>query len=149
MTHAALLKRIVDFAEPMHEEDVVGAKRAIDDELAAPVTVRVLLAQKIFLGPANRTGDLRIVVGIRVARVRRNAGQRDQVGNRRCHRDYEALAATSARLPVKCPLPEVTPLYAAISFPRPVGFGRAPKLNFTVFHVSPRLAFRPRLAVGS
>jgi hypothetical protein len=45
-----LLKGVVDFAQPMHEEDVIRAERAIDDQLAAPVAVRVLLPQKILLG---------------------------------------------------------------------------------------------------
>src|SRR6266513_4013065 len=64
-------------------------------------------------------------------------------------RSYDACAETSTRLPVRCPLPEVTPLKARTSLPSPVGFGFGPKLNLTVFHVSPRCACRPKLAVGS
>src|SRR5438270_4562484 len=62
---------------------------------------------------------------------------------------YEAWAAASACLPVKWPFPDVTPLKATVSLPHPVGAGLAPKLNLMVFHVSPRFACKPRLAVGS
>src|SRR5712692_4229655 len=67
----------------------------------------------------------------------------------RC-RSYDACAAsTSACLPVLWPLPQLTPLKASVSLPRPVGFGFGPKLNLIVFQVSPRFACKPRLAVGS
>ena len=44
----------------MHEEDVIGAERAIDDEFAAPMAVGLLLAQKVFLGAGDRARDLLI-----------------------------------------------------------------------------------------
>src|ERR1700730_588884 len=66
-----------------------------------------------------------------------------------CCRSYDACADFSAFLPVRCPLPIVTPLKATVSLPRPVGFGFGPKLNLIVFQVSPDCACKPRLAVGS
>jgi hypothetical protein len=51
--NATLLQMSIDFAAPMHEQHVIGAKRAIHQQLAAPMTVRLLLAQKIFLRTAD------------------------------------------------------------------------------------------------
>src|SRR2546423_10872728 len=70
----------------MHEEHVIGAERAIDDQLTAPVTVPVLLPQKILLRARDRIRDLGIVVPISVVRVRGNARQRNEIGNRWRHR---------------------------------------------------------------
>jgi hypothetical protein len=44
----------------MHEKDKVGAKRAVDDQFAAPMAVRPLLPQEIFLRATNRLRDLDI-----------------------------------------------------------------------------------------
>jgi hypothetical protein len=49
VTDATPLQLRVHFAAPVHEHDVVGAQRAIDHQLAAPMPVRFLLSQKIFL----------------------------------------------------------------------------------------------------
>ena len=54
MLGATFLKIDVDLAEPMHEEDEVGAECAIDQKFAAPMTVFVLLAQKVLLRARNR-----------------------------------------------------------------------------------------------
>jgi hypothetical protein len=45
VAHATLLERVIHFAQPMHEENEIGAERAIDDELAAPMAVGSLLAE--------------------------------------------------------------------------------------------------------
>ena len=45
----------------MHEEDKIGAKRAVDEEFPAPMTIRVLLPEQIFLRARDRVRDLRIV----------------------------------------------------------------------------------------
>ena len=58
VTDATPLQLRVYFAAPVHEHDVVGAQRAIDQQLAAPVSVRFLLPQKIFLCARNRLSDL-------------------------------------------------------------------------------------------
>jgi hypothetical protein len=39
------LQLTIDFAEPMHEKHVIGAKRAIDDQFTAPTAVGPLLPQ--------------------------------------------------------------------------------------------------------
>jgi hypothetical protein len=96
---AALLEGVIHLAQPVHEEDKIRAKRAVDDELAAPMAVRALLAQEILLGRSNRARDIGIVVAINRARVRRNARERDQVGNRWRHR----LKKLEQRLPRASP----------------------------------------------
>ena len=57
VTDATPLELRVYFAAPMHEHDVVGAQRAIDQELAAPVPIGFLLLQKIFLCARNCLSD--------------------------------------------------------------------------------------------
>ena len=49
----------VDFAEPVHEEDEVGAKRAIDQQFATPMAIRSLLSQQILLGARDRLRNSR------------------------------------------------------------------------------------------
>src|SRR5262249_12168704 len=61
---ATPLESRVHFAAPVHEHDVVGAQRAINQHLAAPMPVRFLLPPKIFLCSRNRLSDL--FVGRRV-----------------------------------------------------------------------------------
>ena len=78
VANAALLDRVIHFAEPMHEEDEIGAERAIDDQLAAPVAIRALLPQQIFLGATNRVCDLGIVARIR--RMQRSRSERSAAG---------------------------------------------------------------------
>ena len=142
-------KRLVHLADPMHEEHVIGAKRAIDHQLADPMAVGLLLAQEIPLRERDRFREF-LIRGWTRCTFCRDAGQSDDVGGGIPHSGgHEACAAGAAFLPVRCPLPEVTPLYAVISLPLPVGFGFAPKLKRTVFQVSPGCALRPRLAVGS
>ena len=58
VTDATPLQLRIHFAAPVHKHDVVGAQRAIDHELAAPMPVSFLLPQKIFLSERNRLSDL-------------------------------------------------------------------------------------------
>ena len=58
VTNASSLQLHTDFAAPVHEEDVIGAQRAIDDQLAAPVAVGFLLPQKVFLRTLDRPQNL-------------------------------------------------------------------------------------------
>ena len=58
MTSAPLLKRIIHFPKPVHEEDKIGAEGAVDEEFAAPMTIRVLLPEQIFLRPGNRLREI-------------------------------------------------------------------------------------------
>ena len=44
----------------MHEEDVIGAERAIDHQLADPMAVRLLLAQEILLCERDRFRELSV-----------------------------------------------------------------------------------------
>jgi hypothetical protein len=57
LTNAAPLQLSVHFAAPVHENDVVRAERAIDHQLAAPMSVWLLLAQQILLRARNRPRD--------------------------------------------------------------------------------------------
>jgi hypothetical protein len=50
---ATPLELPIDFAAPVHEQDVIGAECAINDQLAAPMSIVFLLAKKIFLGPID------------------------------------------------------------------------------------------------
>ena len=60
MVGATFLERNVDLAQPVHEQDEVGAKRAIDQQFAAPMAVRALLPQKILLRPRDRVRNFRV-----------------------------------------------------------------------------------------
>ena len=57
MTNASLLPPIVHLSEPMHEQDEIGAERAVDEEFAAPMTIRVLLPEQILLRTRDRARD--------------------------------------------------------------------------------------------
>src|SRR5262245_7763625 len=59
--HAAPLQLGVHFAAPMHEEDIIRAKCAIDDELPAPMAIWLLLAQQVLLRPPDRACDFFVV----------------------------------------------------------------------------------------
>jgi hypothetical protein len=52
---ATPLELPIDFAAPVHEQDVIGAECAINDQLAAPMPIVFLLAKKIFLGAVDRS----------------------------------------------------------------------------------------------
>jgi len=54
----------IDVAAPMHEQHEIGTKRAINDQLPAPMPVRLLLAEKIFLRPVDGLRDLDVVGGV-------------------------------------------------------------------------------------
>jgi len=45
VTNAATLQLSIHFAAPVHENDVVRAEGAIDNQLAAPMAIGFLLAQ--------------------------------------------------------------------------------------------------------
>ena len=152
VTRAAPLQLRVYLAAPMHEQDVIRAEGAIDDQLPAPMTIWLLLPQQVVLRARDRTHDLFVICRIRLRFVWSCAWQCNKVLRRFQHADpifYEAFAATSARFPVRCPFPELTPLKARTSLPRPEGFGFEPKLNLIVFQVSPGRACNPNVAVGS
>ncbi len=52
--HAARLLVEVDVAHPVHEGDDVGNESRVDQELAHPVAVGLLLAEEMLLGPRDR-----------------------------------------------------------------------------------------------
>jgi hypothetical protein len=54
----AALKRFVHFAEPVHEENEIGAERAIDHQLANPMAIGLLLAKQVFLRERHRFRQL-------------------------------------------------------------------------------------------
>ena len=151
VAHTAPLQLRVHVAAPMHEKDIIRAEGAIDDQLAAPMAIRLLLAQQVLLRARDRSRDFFVVRRIKFRYFWSRARQRNEVlAIPACRSDlYDALAAASARFPVRCPLPELTPLKARTSLPRREGFGFEPKLNLIVFHVSPRCACSPNVAVGS
>jgi hypothetical protein len=55
--HALLLEHRIDLPGPVHVGDVIGTKRGIYKELAAPVAVRLLEVQKIPLGAPDGCRD--------------------------------------------------------------------------------------------
>ena len=77
VTHAAPLQLRVHFAAPMHEKDVIRAKSAIDDQLAAPMAIWLLLAQQVLLRARDGLRNLFVVRRIRLRRflVARSATQ--------------------------------------------------------------------------
>src|SRR4030095_17052268 len=54
VTDATPLQLRVYFAAPVHEDDIIGAQRAIDQQLAAPMPISLLLPQKLVLSERNR-----------------------------------------------------------------------------------------------
>ena len=91
--HATPLQLRVHFAAPMHEKDVIGAEGAIDDQLAAPMAIWLLLAQQVLLRALDRTRDFFVVRRIRFRYLWSRARQRNEVLRFR-HADpisYEAL----------------------------------------------------------
>jgi hypothetical protein len=67
------------------------------------MTVRFLLAQKIFLGPRHHRSDLRVIGRVDDAGLRPRTWQGNQVGRIRRHDDDQETFASSesGRLPVK------------------------------------------------
>ena len=61
---ATPLQLPIDFAAPVHEKDVIGAECAINDQLAAPMPVSLLLPQEIFLRAADGFRNLGVAGGI-------------------------------------------------------------------------------------
>ena len=58
--HAFFLQHRVHLAPPVHVEHVVGAKRAVDNQLAHPVAFGGLEAKEVVLRPLD--GDLHVLV---------------------------------------------------------------------------------------
>src|SRR6266705_3879035 len=97
------------------------------------MTVGLLLSEQVLLRASDRFSEFFARCRLERLLFRENSREVDDVrGSSKHSSHYEACALSSAFLPVRCPFPELTPLNAAISLPRPVGFGFAPKLNFTV-----------------
>jgi hypothetical protein len=61
VAHAAPLQLRVHLAAPMHEKDIIRAQGAIDDQLAAPMAIWLLLAQQVLLRECDRTSDFFVV----------------------------------------------------------------------------------------
>jgi hypothetical protein len=61
----------------MHEEDEIGAERAVDHQFAAPMTVRVLLPEQIFLRASDRIRDLCILCRVSGLGIGKNSRQLD------------------------------------------------------------------------
>ena len=81
---ATALQRLVHFPQPVHEKHVIGAKGAIDHQLADPVAVGLLLAEEVALGEAD--GLVHLLVSREPGRrFLRDPRQRDDVGGRVTH----------------------------------------------------------------
>jgi hypothetical protein len=74
VAETTLLHLNINFPAPVHEQNEVRAKRAIDQKLAAPMTVRLLLPQQIFLGAFDRVENLRIAPRVGIGQIRSRAG---------------------------------------------------------------------------
>ena len=153
VANAAPLQLRVHFAAPMHEKDVIRAEGAIDNQLAAPMAIWLLLAQQVLLRARDRTRDLfvRSPNKTPICLVARSATQSGSSTNSGMQiRSYEALRSWFCALPGDV---TVTGAHAIESenfaATAGAGFGFAPKLNLIVFHVSPRCACSPNVAVGS
>ena len=72
------LQRLIHLAEPVHEEHVVGAERAIDHELADPMAVGFLLSEEIPLRERDRFRQF-LVRGLTRYAVFRDPGQSDDI----------------------------------------------------------------------
>ena len=79
MTHAAPLQLRVRLAAPMHEKDVVRAEGAIDDQLPAPMAIRLLLPQQVLLRARDGVRNLFVVRRIRLRYLWSRTRQRNEV----------------------------------------------------------------------
>ena len=82
----ALLQQVIHFARPMHEEHEIGAERAIHQQLAAPMAIRMLLAKQILLRLAHGAGNLRVGRHEGVGLVGPRARQSNYISRTRHHR---------------------------------------------------------------
>jgi len=79
MLDATALERLVHLSDPMHEEHVIGAKRAIDHQLADPMAIGLLLPEQVALRARDRLRQLLVgrqarLVGLRYPRQRNDVG---------------------------------------------------------------------------
>ena len=79
MPDATALERLVHLSDPMHEEHVIGAKRAIDHQLADPMAIGLLLPEEVALRARDRLRQLLVgrqarLVGLRYPRQRNDVG---------------------------------------------------------------------------
>src|SRR6266513_6167907 len=58
VANAAPLQLSVHLAAPVHENDVVRTKGAIDNQFTTPMAIGFLLAQQVLLCTRNRSRDL-------------------------------------------------------------------------------------------
>ena len=91
VANAALLQPIVHLPQPMHEEDEIGAERAIDEQFAAPMAIRMLLPQQIFLAARHGARNLGVTREIGRGGIGNGARQRDEVRGRRRHCEVRKL----------------------------------------------------------
>src|SRR6266700_4045532 len=87
VAHATPLQLAVHLAAPMHEKDIIRAEGAIDDQLAAPMTIWLLLAQQVLLRERDRTRDFFVVRRIRFRYFWSRARQRNEVLRQFRHAD--------------------------------------------------------------
>jgi len=66
----------------MHEEHEIGAKSAIDEEFAAPMTIGMLLPKQILLSTRDRTCDFLTLGQMFSCGTGRNSRQRDYIRGR-------------------------------------------------------------------
>src|SRR5205814_4996612 len=87
VTHATPLQLPVHLTAPMHEKDVVRAEGAIDDQLAAPMAIWLLLAQQVLLRTRDRARNFFVVRRIRFRYVWSRARQRNELLRKFRHAD--------------------------------------------------------------
>src|SRR5437667_5168900 len=87
VSHAAPLQLRVHFAAPMHEKDVIRAEGAIDDQLAAPMAIWLLLAQQVLLRTRDSAHNFFVVRRIRFRYVWSRARQRNELLRKFRHAD--------------------------------------------------------------
>ena len=68
-----LLELVINFTQPMDEQDKIGAKGAIHEKLTTPMAIRMLLAEEILLSSRDSVSNL-LVTG-HPSGVRNRSGQ--------------------------------------------------------------------------
>src|SRR5437868_2959498 len=86
VANTAPLQLSIHFAAPVHENYVIRAQRAIDNQFATPVAIRLLLPQKVFLRASDCVRDLFLRSRVGFRRIRERARQHNQSRCRIRHR---------------------------------------------------------------
>src|SRR5207244_6459441 len=85
VTHAPTLQLRIYFAAPVHEEHIIRAESSIDNQYAAPMAIRYLLAQQIVLCPRDYLRNLAVFGQVVLGYFRSRAWQDYELSGRFRH----------------------------------------------------------------